>query len=268
MSEKDVLLELQKKEKEMLAEVSKILDNAGIKYFVACGTCLGTIRHKGFIPWDDDVDIYIFGTDYERAKSLFVNHQKLEWHDNETHSEYPFTFPKIIAKGTVLIEEGKNDISYREGVYIDVFPLMETPKSSICLFLNEKIRYFRYAIIRLTYTDFKSKPRKILRSIAKKFFNPQKLQKKTFDSYKKSRKGDKILIDSGVFGVQARLYKEDFKDSLSYPFEDLFVSVPKNYQHYLTNYYGDYMQMPPPEKRVPCHSINYLLIDGKEIVGK
>ena len=263
-----IIKHLQQKEKEMLFEVINLFDKAGVRYFVACGTCLGTIRHKSFIPWDDDVDIYIFGTDYEKAKSLFLKHEMLEWHDNETHLGYPFTFPKIIAKGTILIENGKNDIEYQEGVYIDVFPLVETPKSSICLFLNEKIRYLRYAIVRLIYTDFKSKPRKTLRSIAKKMFDPQKVQKKTFDSYKKERNGSKILIDSGVFGKHARLTKEDFSDNAYFPFEDFLVSVPKNYEHYLTSYYGDFMKLPPIEKQVSNHNCNYLMIDGKEIIKK
>lgn len=259
---------LQKKEREMLKQTVSAFDEAGIKYFVACGTCLGTIRHKGFIPWDDDVDIYIFGNDYEKAKAVFINHPYLEWHDNETHNGYPFTFPKIVAKNTILIEKGKNDIEYREGVYIDVFPLIDTPKCRLLLFFSEKMRYVRYAIIRLIYTNYESKFRTVLRKIAKSMFDPEKIQKKIFDSYKKIRNGKKVIIDSGVFGKHGYIFKDSFSENLLMPFEDINVSVPKGYKRYLTDYYGDYMRLPPIEKRVACHSCNYLMIDGKELLRK
>ena len=85
---------LQENCKKLLAEIIKVFEKENIKWFAACGTCLGAIRHNNFIPWDDDVDIYIFGSDYDRARDAFKDSSLIEWHDQNTTEGYPFTFPK------------------------------------------------------------------------------------------------------------------------------------------------------------------------------
>ena len=253
---------LQNKEKEMLIEVAKVFYANNIRFFAACGTCLGAIRHKGFIPWDDDVDIYIMGVDLDKAASLFKNHRTLEWHDNKTKQNYPFSFPKIVAKGTILVEKGEEQSRYQGGVYIDVFPLISTSRSKIKLWFSEKVRYLRYAVIRLSFMNFESKKRRLLGRLTKLFLKPVLIQKKLFENYKKHKTGGKYLIDSGTFGKQARLLKESFDSFDLVLFDNISIPVPVGFDRYLTDYYGDYMKMPPLEKRISNHKFLYLEIDG------
>ena len=95
---------LQDNCKKILAELIKVFEQANVKWFAACGTCLGAVRHNGFIPWDDDVDIYIMGSDYDKAREAIKDNDLVEWHDHETKEGYPFTFPKICLKNTHIKE--------------------------------------------------------------------------------------------------------------------------------------------------------------------
>ena len=259
---------LQDNCKKLLAEIIKVFDKANIKWFAACGTCLGTIRHKGFIPWDDDVDIYIYGPDYEKAKDAVKDNELLEWHDHETKEGYPFTFPKLCMKNTVIKERGVIKNNYQEGVYIDVFPLIETNKGKIRNFFSEITRFYRYSLVRQYYMDFNSGFRKFISKIVRKTHNIKKVQRKMCKSYMKPRKGNNICLDASVFGKHAKLLKNDFKEQIFVPFDDLLLPVPSGYENYLKMYYGNYMELPPEEKRISVHNYTYLEINGEVIYSE
>ena len=256
---------LQENCKKLLAEIINVFQKANINWFVACGTCLGTIRHKGFIPWDDDVDIYIAGTDYDKAKDVLKDNALLEWHDQNTKEGYPFTFPKICMKNTVIKERGVVNNNYQEGIYIDVFPLIETNKGKIRNFFSEITRFYRYSLVRQYYMDFNSGFRKLISKIVRKIHNIKKVQNKMAKSYKKHRKGKKICLDSSVFWKHAKLSLNDFKEQTFVPFDDLLLPVPSGYENYLKMYYGNYMELPPEDKRVSVHNYTYLEINGDVI---
>ena len=259
---------LQENCKKILAEIIKVLQEKNIKWFAACGTCLGAIRHKGFIPWDDDVDIYIFGSDYDKAREAFKDNALLEWHDQETKEGYPFTFPKICLKNTVIKERGVADNNYQEGIYVDVFPLIETNKGRIRNFFSEIIRFYRYSLVRQYYMDFNSGFRKFISKVVRKTRNIKKIQNKMAKSYKKHRKGDKTCLDSSVFWKHAKLSIDDFKEQTFVPFDGLLLPVPSGYENYLKMYYGNYMELPPIDKRVSVHNYTYLEINGEVIYSE
>ncbi len=259
---------LQENCKKLLAEIIKVFEKENIKWFAACGTCLGAIRHNNFIPWDDDVDIYIFGKDYDKACDAFKDNDLIEWHDQNTKEGYPFSFPKLCMKNTVIKEKGVINNNYQEGIYIDVFPLIETNKGVIRNFFSEKTRFYRYGLVRQYYMDFSSSFRKLISKIVRKTRNIKKIQNKMAKSYKKHRKGNKICLDSSVFGKRAKLYLDDFKEQTFVKFDNLNLPVPKGYERYLTMYYGDYMELPPLEKRVSIHNYTYLEINGEVIYSE
>ena len=90
---------MQIKEISMLKKLASVFEEKGITFFLACGTSLGCARHKGFIPWDDDIDIYVFGRDYEKIKSVFGDGaiDNLEFQDYSITRDYPYPYPKIVA---------------------------------------------------------------------------------------------------------------------------------------------------------------------------
>ena len=259
---------LQKNCKIILEEVIKIFEMNNIKWFAACGTCLGAVRHNGFIPWDDDVDIYIIGKDYDKAREAFKDNKLIEWHDYDTKDGYPFTFPKLCLKNTAIKEKGVVANNYQEGIYIDVFPLIETNKGKIRNFFSEKVRYYRYGLVRSYYMNIGSGFRKFLSTIIRKTHNIKKVQAKMYKSYKKHRKGNKTYLDASVFGKHAKLLMDDFNEQSFISFDGLLLPVPSGYVSYLKKYYGNYMELPPEDKRASVHNYTYLEINGEVIYSE
>lgn len=258
MDKEGLTVRLQKKELQMLEELSEILDRNHIPFFLAYGTALGCIRHKGFIPWDDDVDIFVKGNDYPRIKEIFKtqNTGNLQLHDYDTVRNYPYCFPKIVAGDTLLIEKALTHIDYQGGVYIDIFPLAEVSDNIIVRTVKSIYRYICYSIIRAYYYNYKSTFRKIFSQIVRKWINPVKIQKKIFAEYIRSEKDCKFYLGSIDAG---ELYKKQYFDSVVYmPFEESRMPMAVDYDNILTEYYGDYMKLPDEENRVSNHNFSVL----------
>lgn len=265
MEDKYITTVLQSKQLDMLKELDVLFKQNNITYFLACGTALGAKRHNGFIPWDDDVDIYVFGSDYNKIKNVLYKSQgNLQFQDYETNHEYPYVFPKIVSKDTILIEESLSHLQYNCGVYIDVFPLFSVSDSTIIRNLTEIYRYILYAIHRLYFHSFQSRVRSIISKIIRVLFKPEKIQKKLLRMYTKPKRCTKYLVDSGVFWKHALLIRSDFDNAKLMKFEDSMFPVPANVEEYLKNYYGDYMRLPDEKERISGHHISRLYI--KDII--
>lgn len=258
---------LQNKELDMLKKLSTILEENGIEFFLACGTSLGCARHKGFIPWDDDIDIYVRGCDYNKIRSIFANGpiDKLELQDYTTVNNYPYTFPKIVATDTLLVEDSLKHLSYHCGVYIDVFPLVEVSNNMFFSYISEKIRYFRYSELRAYYFKFGGAKR-ILNFLAKVLVNPNKVQTNLYKQYTTKRQDTLILVDVSTFGKQALIEAKNFDSIEMMPFEGIQMPMPRGYKEYLTDYYGDYLELPAENQRVARHNIKELMIEGEKVI--
>ena len=267
LGEESVTRILQKKELSMLKEVKEILEKNNIQFYLACGTALGCVRHKGFIPWDDDIDIYIMGKDYGKIKNAINNDisSNLIFQDYTTVNNYPYWFPKIVAKDTVLVEKSFGNMDYACGVYIDVFPLFSASDNRFVREMQELCRYLWYAMIRSYYNESFSKGiKKFIKTISKLLVKPKRIQKRLEKIYCKTQNDGRFLIDSGVFNKQALLKKESFEKIVDLKFEDTTMPMPYGYDTYLNDYYGDYMVMPPEKDRVSRHHIAKLEIKGVE----
>ena len=250
-------------EYEMLRDFAAILDKYHIRYWLAYGTCLGAARHAGFIPWDDDVDLYICGEDYPKIREIFQNEDtgRLKLHDYSTEDDYPFVFPKIVNTNTKLKERRYKNLKYECGVFIDVFPLFEVSDCKIirkCQYLKRKI--YR-AIIEAHYRGVKGKL--ICRVL--KLFNVNTIHNKLYQIYVAPHKGKKYLCEPLQYGDNtswAKLHKkENFAGSDMLHFEDSYFSVPKGYEQYLSDQYGDWRNPPPPDERETSHSFVYFEIN-------
>lgn len=254
---------IQDKTLQMLELLKKLFDDNDIPFFLACGTALGCVRHKGFIPWDDDVDIYIKSRDYLKVRKLFMenNTENLILHDYQTIKEYPHYFPKIIAKDTYLLEKGLEHLDYKCGVYIDIFILQETSNIGFIRMINEKKRYFYYCLIHSYYSNFHSISRKLISKIIRKIINPYNIQQKLYNMYLKTYNDSEYVIDTGTFGKQAMIKAEIFNESINMDFQGNEFPMPVCYEEYLKHYYGNYMQMPPEMERKSNH--NFVQINFK-----
>ena len=269
MSTEKLTEKLQKKEMEMLVQLSGILEQNNIPFWLACGTTLGCVRHQGFIPWDDDVDIYVMGKDYPRLKEVFATQDtgNLCLQDYLTVDGYPYSFPKVVALDTVLVEKDLTHLQYRGGVYIDIFLLQETSANSLVRFCSEKVRYIRYCLLRSYYFDFSSSLRKVMHWLVKAFVNPESVQTRLYRRYVKGLKKPGFLVDTGTFGRQALLDSGYFAETDKLPYEGALMPVPGDYHGYLAHYYGDYMRLPDEDKRVSNHDFETLIFrdeEGKE----
>lgn len=255
IEEMEIIKRIQAKTLEMLKTLSGLLEANGIPFWLAYGTALGCARHRGFIPWDDDVDIYIKGTDYSRLRKLFDEGAipDMALHDPETVPGYPFWFPKIVATDTLLVEKSMRHLPYRCGVYIDVFLLAQDSRNVLVRKFHGMRRYLDYCILHACYSNFKSLPRKCVSMAARMFCSPEKAQRRLYRRYAAGPGDDRRLVDTGLFGKKALLKADWFREVVYMPFEDAVMPMPSAYEDYLTHCYGDWKTPPPEEERVSGH---------------
>ena len=236
---------------EMLLEIDSFCRVNGIQYFLTGGTLLGAIRHKGFIPWDDDIDIAMIREDYERFAETFnekyIGH--LKWIDLSNTENYYLPFGKIIDTRTSLFE----NIAYaiEIGIYIDIFPIDNLGD-------DEEIAAEKINPIKALHV---SKERSIIKNIAIllcKLYpcDGNKLAKKRDSKYKRIAKGNNgkyVANLYGAWGTKEITLKSNFDSALETDFEGHQFMIPVGYDNLLKDVYGDYMKLPPEEKRVSHH---------------
>lgn len=248
------LRDLQNEEFKILLEIDRICQKHNIKYFLNAGTLLGAVRHKGFIPWDDDIDICMPLKDYKRFKKIskkeLSNDYFLQSFDTDLTSIW---YTKIRKNGTTAIETGCLDKSFHQGIWVDVFPLIGVKNDSRWLesvakravlakkLLNIKNDYINeHENLSAIKKLHKLVPLWVVRLLAKMVYMT------TFKSPKKY-KSCYCLWAQKKF--KAKYNSALFSESCEVEFEGRMFPSPKNWDEYLTIEYGDYMTPPPPEKR-------------------
>jgi len=222
---------------DILTEVDKICIKHNIEYWLDSGTLLGAVRHKGFIPWDDDLDISMTLEDYYRFLNIvqeeLPSHMKLQ--TAEIEKGFPYDFAKIRDSRGTLIEKheiGKT-ISYNQGVFIDIIPVIKIDSS-----LYSKYKYkFLFSLIQLFSYNYLN-----LKLIRNLLIN---------QNDKSNKKSNSIMIRSGKF--PSSLCYVDTKSVfplVKIEFNGKSFFSPKNAHTYLLRLYGkDYMVLPPVEQR-------------------
>lgn len=253
--------EARKIQLEVLLAVDKFCKENEIKYFLYYGSLLGAARHKGFIPWDDDVDIAMLREDYDKFIASF-HHENITALSLDNSENHPFYLTKIYRSDTVIIEDtGRNGYAY--GVGIDLFPLDRIPKDpKIKKEMLSKIKLLMN-LRRVRAIPFYKK-RKLLKAFAVKtlyylfgFLSPRKLMQKTeaivkeYSVYESDCVADIML----PYGERSIAETEWFSNTVLVDFEDYKFSIPADYDKILTKIYGDYMTPPPKDKQIPRHDI-------------
>lgn len=252
------LKELQSNLLETLKFIDKFCKKHDITYYVVYGSCIGAIRHKGFIPWDDDLDIAMTMEDYNKFCDLFLkeNTGKYFLQTRETDENYYLDFGKIRDTSTTLIDEfnyDKRDIVL--GTYIDIFPLIGVPKNKLAKKMQKVYRAFYYATDR---NMINNKFLKVISEIVIKIFGKNKVRKISYKNMVKypCSTSDDWFSCFGAMYEQNIHPREYYEKPVYVEFEDMKVPVPKEYDKYLRKIYGDYMILPDKSQRkLGQHSI-------------
>ncbi len=263
--------EIQNRILEVFKEVAKICEKNGLRYFAIGGTCLGTVRHHGFIPWDDDLDIAMPLEDFKKFLDIFQKEKPdyLELFSSATSKhDYQF-FVKVMDNRTTLTENGFVDWKDTfEGVWIDIMPMSGAPESEKeRLKFQKRIYNYLHLNIKIkkkfsSQTDLKSKLYWLMASPLRLF--PQEfmwkrwmklIEKYPFDFSKYTGYVWCDLVVKLIFP------QEWYGDFIYLPFEDTKMRCPIGYHEFLTRMFGDYMKYPPEDKRNSGHYFDQGIID-------
>lgn len=255
----DQLQELKIRERDMLECFVNICNKYGIKYFVQGGTLLGTVRHGGFIPWDDDVDVSLPRDEYERflaiAEKELPEYYFLQTKD--TDPEYPNNFAKIRDSRTTFVETSARNLNINHGAYIDIFPLDNYPSVKKAKIYELKKKLLTWRINKVFYLPNMSLISKIVTVITMILFPSLKgainKREKLFKSVPLT---DRVVNNSGAWLDKEIIPREWVQGSIQMEFEGIRVNVSDRYDEWLTYVYGDYMSLPPENERVGHHYVD------------
>lgn len=251
--------EIQKIELDVLEKIHAFCEKRGLRYSLCGGTLIGAVRHKGFIPWDDDVDIFMPRPDYKIfCKEFSAENCSVHTHGNDKKYLYPFA--KVHDARTVLIEHfyPKNPL----GVYVDVFPIDGFPNQDKSVKLAQRARSLIMRCVQLKQAPFIAHSKTcrvpLLRFFVKCFFAcvPSKffcdlfLRIVAMHDYETSP--FRGCMTWG-YGAREVIPAEAFDGFVEMDFEGRKFKAIAGWETYLKSLYGDYMQLPPPEKRVSNH---------------
>ena len=261
----DEFRRLQLVELSLLKELDRVCRKYKIRYTIFCGTLLGAVRHKGYIPWDDDADIAMLREDYEKFKKAAreLNPAICFFQDHSTDPEYLWGYGKLRKTGTYHMRTGQQHIKCKNGVYIDIFPLDDVPLSlagqvyqNIDCYICRKILWANVG--RVTEKGLKKAWFSLLSRIpADSVYKHLKRWERKSSTKKCNRVRCLTFPPFGTLYVKNPIRKRFgmpkkwFVRLQRYKFEDTELIGTRDYDEILKYTYDDYMTLPPPEKRVP-----------------
>lgn len=240
-------------------ELKRICEKHKIRYFMIAGTLLGAVRHKGFIPWDDDMDFGMIRPDFERFLKVCENElddKKFYLQTDKSEKYYAFNFAKLRLKGTKVMEKFSASVPVCSGIYIDIFPIDAVFDHK----MKAEVQYASFWIVRnllWVKCGYGSQERKkeftyrIARFAAAllpvDFLKKMKHKAITMCCGKYSKR---VVTSDGNYGLKKETLESKWVTKIEfYDFEDRRYPGISDYDAYLTYFYGDYMKLPPANSR-------------------
>ena len=264
-------------EVEILNEIDRICKKHKIKYFLVGGTLLGAVRHKGFIPWDDDIDIAMLRDDYDKFINICLNTDELSdqyfMHSDITDDNYWLPYIKVRKNNTTFSEKFLKDYDTHKGIFVDIFPLENIKKEKgffqklRALFvksIGETIYYKK------DFWELNNCRRKSIVFVFNLFST--KFLKKLRDKLlliNRNKKTEYVGCIVGAYSFEKEIFKNEFLFPLkTIEFEGNKYPCFKNVDYYLTKLYSDYMQLPPEEKRITHLPEEISFTKGKNLITR
>ena len=278
------LKELQHCFLEMLKDIDRVCQEYDICYMAAGGTCLGSVRHQGFIPWDDDVDLIMPRPDLQKFLSIFDEAMSDKYEITSPGSKYPLEsmITAVYKKNTYKASLQTMGTDLPKGVHIDIFSIEAVPKNPLYrLVKGVYATGMQYIAVSTLFKHLTNEKKKeffcqteegrinygIRMAVASAFsFLPCEKWAELFEKAVSMKK------DTGLWTVPTdiRHYfghimpKSVYYPPIKGPFEDMMINLPHNPDEYLKNQYGDYMKIPPESERERHWSIGFSLTSGEE----
>ena len=264
--------EIQSKMLEILVYFEEFCRNNGLKFALCGGTCLGAVRHGGFIPWDDDIDVFMLREDYEKLQEL--------WEKNADTSRYScvrssktlnihHSATEIKDNNTTFINKHSVDTDMNHGIMIDVIPVDGVPASKWRRFAQmvDSMIYCCFNFQRLP--EHKGKLTYYATKIALGVFRSPGIRywiwkgaERRIAKYGTGKCAEVASFGEGATIMRMRFPTEWFRDVKYMDFEGHPMPVPADVDRYLTISFGDYMQLPPEEDRVARHNAVFIDLDN------
>lgn len=246
---------------EIIKDIDKLCQAYEIQYYLLGGSCIGAIRHKGFIPWDDDLDIIMTPENYSRFVEICKTRLDMnKYVFQEGLVDWPLNFSKLRLKGTVL-HEMEDDYADKNmhGIYVDIFCLDNVADNDFLAKIQYVFAkyYLCYQLASRGYknTTFKKKILMVLSSplrigfvrrfVVKQATKYEKVQTSRYGFFYGRTRFKTAITPKYIYGTPKYVQ-----------FEDTWLPVPEHYHEYLTQMFGDYMQLPPAEQQKGLHLIS------------
>lgn len=254
--------ELQKVEFDLFRCFVDVCERLNLNYFLVCGSALGATRHKGFIPWDDDMDVGMYREDYNKFMELApaLLPEGIFLQNYKSDPAFPYVFAKLRNSNTTYIQSLLSNLDMNHGIYMDIFPLDGCPDS---VFEQKKLVFMKKHYLRQLAAAFNMPSTLSLRGKISvsifKFLGCHKRTGKILMKYealisKYPVNGAKIICNHGTwYGNKDFIAAEYYGGGTDGEYEGMLVRVPERVTDYLTALYGDWQTPPPYDKQIGSH---------------
>lgn len=265
---------LRRAQLDLLAEFDRVCAAQGLEYFALYGTLLGAVRHSGFIPWDDDLDVGMLRADFNRLTDVIGDEVdgRFMFQTVRTDSHYGCMFGKLRMNGTLCVDRISYGSPQHGGVFIDVFPIDAKAARPVARFEQRLMRYVGFRLLYLKagylFMGGTSVPSRVVQTVARALVRciPRRLIIALTERHTRLGGVEPPAEFVSLFG--AYVYDRDTIDArwihplTRLPFEDVTIPAFADSDAYLTQVYGNFRQPPPPDQQVGVHEIVELDLGG------